>query len=348
MFLASDNTGPAHPNVLSALGAANESYAMPYGADALMDGVRERIREVFEAPEAAVYLVATGTAANSTLLSTLSQPWQTIFCSPVAHIHEDECGAPEFFTGGSKLTLVGDDDKITPDALAAAIEAEETRGVHGMQRGPVAITQATERGSVYTLDEIRALTDVAKRYALPVHMDGARFANALVALGCSPAEMTWKAGIDAVSFGATKNGAMGVEAAILFNPEHAWEFELRRKRAAHLFSKHRYLSAQMNAYLDGDLWLDLAGRANAARARLQRGLQQIPDVEILRDPRANMIFANFPRAAHKRLHAAGAQYYLWSGALDGGPDDEPLLARMVCDWSISDEAIDQFVGIVAG
>ncbi|MEL7343990.1 MAG: beta-eliminating lyase-related protein [Pseudomonadota bacterium] len=348
MHLASDNTGPAHPKVLEALMAANDAYAMPYGAEAAMEGVRARIRDIFEAPEAAVYLVATGTAANSIALATLAQPWETIFCSSVAHIHEDECGAPEFFTGGAKLTLVGDDDRINPDELARAIEAEETRGVHGMQRGPVAITQATERGSVYGLDEIASIADVAKRFGLPLHMDGARFANALVALDCSAAEMTWKAGVDALSFGATKNGAMGVEAAIFFDPAKAWEFELRRKRSAHLFSKHRFLSAQMSAYLEADLWLELARRANAARARLQRGLSQIQGVDILRDPRANMIFAQFDRAAHRRLHAAGAQYYLWSGNLEGGPEDERLLARMVCDWSITDEAIDQFTQIVAG
>lgn len=348
MNLASDNTGPAHPKILEALTRANEGYAMPYGAEAAMEGVRERIREIFEAPEAAVYLVATGTAANSITLATLAQPWQTIFCSPVAHIHEDECGCPEFFTGGAKLTLVGDGDRIAPEALRTAIEAEETRGVHGMQRGPVAITQATERGSVYSVDDVAAIGAVAKEYGQPVHMDGARFANALVALGCTPAEMTWKAGVSALSFGATKNGAMGVEAAVIFDPDKAWEFELRRKRSAHLFSKHRFLSAQMAAYLEGDLWLELAARANAARARLERGLRQVPEVEVLRDPRANMIFATFPRAAHRRLHEAGAQYYLWAGSIDGGPEEEPLLARMVCDWSIGEAEIDRFVELVAG
>lgn len=347
MHLTSDNTGPAHPKILEALGRANASYAKPYGAEAAMDQVRRRIRELFEAPDAAVYLVATGTAANSITLATLARPWETIFCSPVAHIHEDECGCPEFFTGGSKLTLVGTDDRIAPADLLRAIEAEETRGVHGQQRGPIAITQATERGSVYDLDEIAAICDVAKQFGLSVYMDGARFANALVELDCSPAEMTWKAGVDALSFGATKNGAIGVEAVILFDPEKAWEFELRRKRSAHLFSKHRFLSAQMSAYLQDDLWLELSRRANASRARLQNGLSLVEAVEVLGNPRANMVFAYMPRSAHKRLHDAGAEYYLWSGALTAGPDSELLLARMVCDWSISDDAIDQFVGIIA-
>ncbi len=349
MHFASDNTGPAHPKVMDALSRANEGYATPYGADALMDEVRARIRDVFEAPEAAVYLVATGTAANAILLATLCQPWQTVFCAPHAHIHEDECGCPEFFTGGAKLTLVqGREDKMEPDALRAAIEGEENRGVHGVQRGPVSITQATERGTVYSLDEIRALTAVAKDYGLPVHLDGARFTNALVSLGCSAAEMTWKAGVDAVSFGGTKNGLLGVEAAVIFDPAKAWEFELRRKRSAHLFSKHRYLSAQMAAYLEDGLWLEMAGMANAACQRLAAGLASVPGAALRFDPQANMIFVDIPRSAHKRLHEAGAQYNIYEGSPDGDDPDETLLVRLVCDWSVSDDDIDRFLEIARG
>jgi threonine aldolase len=349
MHFASDNTGPAHPKVMEALVRANDGYAMPYGADALMDEVRAKVRDIFEAPEAAVYLVATGTAANSILLATLCQPWQTVFCAPHAHIHEDECGCPEFFTGGAKLTLVhGREDRMTPGALRAAIEGEETRGVHGVQRGPVSITQATERGTVHTLDEIRELTGVAKDYGLPVHMDGARFTNALVTLGCTAAEMTWKAGVDAVSFGGTKNGLMGVEAAVIFDPAKAWEFELRRKRSAHLFSKHRYLSAQMAAYVTDGLWLQMAGQANAACRRLAQGLGSVPGARLLFEPQANMIFADLPRAAHRRLKAAGAEYYLWSGSLDGHDPDEALTARLVCDWSARDADIDRFLALAQG
>lgn len=348
MNFASDNTGPAHPRVIEAIVRANEGHAMPYGADPLMEEVRARVREVFEAPEAAVYLVATGTAANALLLATLAEPWQTVFCSRVAHVHEDECGAPEFFTGGSKLTLVGTEDgKMTPSALAAAIAGEETRGVHGQQRGPVTITQATEKGTVHTLGELRALTAVAKEFGLPVHLDGARFANALVTLGCTPAEMTWKAGIDAVSFGGTKNGLLGVEAAVIFDPAKAWEFELRRKRGAHLFSKHRFLSAQMAAYLADGLWLETARAANAAMARLADGLRRLPEVRLLHEPQANIAFAEWPRAAHRRLHEAGARYYLWSGGLEG-PGDEPLTARLVTDWSASEADVDRFLSLLAG
>lgn len=343
MNFASDNTGPTHPKVLEAVIAANADHAKPYGADQLMEQVTQRLRDTFEAPQAAVYLVTTGTAANSISLACMTQPYQTIFCSDVAHIHEDECGCPEFFTGGAKLTLIPSaDGKMTPDGLRAAIVGEENRGVHGMQRGPVSLTQATEKGTVYSLDEITAITDIARHYNLATQMDGARFANALVTLGCTPAEMTWRAGIDAVSFGGTKNGLMGVEAVILFDPDRAWEFELRRKRAGHLISKHRYMSAQMGAYLQDDLWLDMARQANAACNILTRGLKQHPDVTLHFEPRANMIFAAWPRAIHQRLHAAGAYYYILDGELDG-PDDAPLTARLVCDWSADAAKVDTFL-----
>ncbi len=345
MFFASDNTGPVHPQIMAALTQANDGFAMPYGADPLMDEVRTRLRDIFEAPEAAVYLVATGTAANSLALATLTQPYETVFCSPVAHIHEDECNAPEFFTGGAKLTLVPGGDRMTPEALRAAIAKEESRGVHGPQRGAVSITNVTERGSVYALSEIEALCAVAKDFGLPVHLDGARFANALVAMNCSPADMTWKAGVDAVSFGGTKNGCMGVEAVIFFDPAKAWEFELRRKRGAHLFSKHRYLSAQMAGYLRDDLWLASARAANANAARLAEGLRA-KGARFLHDPQANMIFAALPRAAHKRLHEAGAKYYIWEGSLEGDDPDEMLAARLVCDWSIGAERIDAFLALI--
>ncbi|GHF66424.1 threonine aldolase family protein [Seohaeicola zhoushanensis] len=346
MYFASDNSGPVLPEVMAALAQANEGYAMPYGADPIMEEVRAQVREVFEAPEAAVYLVATGTAANSLALATLVQPYGTVFCSPVAHIHEDECNAPEFYSSGAKLTLVPGGDKMTAEALRATIGKEETRGVHGPQRGPVSMTQVTERGGVYSLDELAALTKVAKEFGLPVHLDGARFANALAALGCTPAEMTWKAGVDVVSFGGTKNGCMGVEAVILFDPSRAWEFELRRKRGAHLFSKHRYLSAQMAAYLRDGLWLEAATKANAACSRLAEGLRAA-GASFLHPAEANMIFAAFPRHAHQRLHDAGAKYYLWDGELEGDPD-EVVGCRLVCDWSASAENIDRFLELVRG
>lgn len=340
MFFASDNAGPVPQQVLDQMASANTGYLLSYGADPQMEHVTRLIREKFEAPEAAVYLVGTGTAANALALSTLSQPWETVFCSPVSHIHEDECNAPEFYMGGGKLTLVGDSDKITPEALIKSIEGEETRGVHGPQRGPVSITQITEKGHSYSVEEVRAISNVAKDYGLALHMDGARFTNAIVAQNASPAQMTWRAGVDALSFGGTKNGLMGVEAVIFFDPKHAWEFELRRKRGAHLFSKHRYLSAQMLAYLTDDLWLDLARRANGNFARLKAGLNAIPHVQLRGNPDGNMTFFDMPRALHKRAEAAGAIYY-WDDV--EGPMDQMIMGRLVCDWSITHDMIDQFI-----
>ena len=349
MNFASDNTGPVHPNVMAALIAANTGYALPYGGDDLTAQTIQNIRDLFEAPDAAVFLVSLGTAANSLILATLSQPWETVFCHTVAHIHEDECNAPEFYSGGTKLTLVpGPEAKMTAENLRRSILAEETRGVHGPQRGPVSLTQATERGTIYSLKEIQEISATAKEFGLPVHMDGARFANAVQSLGCSAAEMTWKSGVDAVTFGGTKNGLMAVEAVIFFNPKHAWEFELRRKRGAHLFSKHRFLAAQMQSYLAGDLWLDMAKKSNDASARLIQGLKQIPEVQIDFEPQANIIFAQWPRAAHQRLHAAGAQYYVMAGDHTTGPSDELLPARLVTDWSTTPENVDKFLDILRG
>jgi threonine aldolase len=345
MNFASDNCGPAHPEVMAALATANTGHVPSYGKEPLMEALVARMRALFEAPQASVYLVATGTAANALALSVLSQPWQTIFCTPLAHIERDECNAPEFYSGGAKLTLVGEADKMTPEALERAIASWPNGDVHVAQHGPLALTQVTEMGRVYTLDELSALTDVARAHNLPTYLDGARFANALEALGCSPAEMTWKAGIEAVSVGGTKNGCLGVEAVVFFDPEQAWEFELRRKRAAHLFSKHRYLAAQMSAYLDGDLWRRSARQANANAARLADGLRGVKGAAFAAEVQANMIFVRLPRATHQRLHAGGAVYGLYEGPLDDGPGDEPLLARMVCDWSISEAKIDRFLAL---
>lgn len=348
MFFASDNAGPAHPKVMEALMNANNGYAMGYGADPIMAEVRRLIRDAFEAPDAMVHLVINGTAANSIILASMTKPWETVFCSPMAHIHEDECNAPEFYTG-AKLTLVpAQNAKMTPDALRTAIAGEETRGVHGPQRGPVSITQVTEKGTVYNLDELKALTDVARGFGIKTHLDGARFANAMVALGCTPADMSWKAGIDAVSFGGTKNGLIGVEACVIFDPDLAREFEFRRKRGGHLLSKHRYLSAQMLAYMTDDLWVDMARAANARCARLADGLRGIDRVRLQYEPEANMIFFDMPRAHHKRMLDGGAVYYVMDGDAAVGDPDQRLTGRLVCDWSMTDAGVDQFLALLRG
>ncbi|MFD2173323.1 threonine aldolase family protein [Rhodobacter lacus] len=345
MHFASDNTAGVAPAILAALSAANAGHMPSYGADPLSAAVVARLRAIFEAPEAAVYLVPTGTAANALSCAVLTQPWGAIFCHRNAHIEEDECGAPEFYTGGSKLVLVeGADAKMDPEALRRIIAHTGRGGIHNVQRGMVSLTNATEAGAVYTPAEVAAICAIARDFKLPVHMDGARFANALVSLGCTPAEMTWKAGVEVLSFGGTKNGCMGVEAVILFNPARAHEFETRRKRGGHLFSKHRFLAAQMAAYLEGDLWLDLARHANAMAARLSAGIRTVPGAHLLHPTDANEVFAAFPRGAHRRLQAAGAAYYLWpfDQSLEGDAA-ESLSARMVTSWATTEAEVDTFL-----
>lgn len=346
MFLASDNTSGVPARILAALSAANEGFSPGYGADAAMQRVRARIREVFEAPEAAVYLVATGTAANSLAIASHVQPWSAVWCHRHAHIEDDECNAPEFFTGGAKLSLLdGDDAKIDPQGFAAALENASV-GVHHAQPGMLSLTNLTERGARYSPAEIAELSAIARTRGLPVHLDGARFANALVAEGCTPAEMTWKAGVDVLSFGGTKNGLMGVEAVVMFDPARAWEFELRRKRGGHLFSKHRFLSAQMEAYLADDFWLDLARTANQQSAALEAGLKHL-GMRLLHPRGGNILFAEFPLRAHVALRAAGAVYYDWPNPppADAGPD-HPHQCRLVTSWSTTEAHIAQFLDIL--
>lgn len=335
MFFASDNTSGGAPEIMAALMRANEGYARSYGADPIMARVKAQIRDLFEAPEAEVYLVATGTAANSLSIALLCPPWSAVFAHGEAHIATDECGAPEFFSGGAKLIGVpGEHGKITPQSLSAALARIGTGGVHGVQRGMLSLTNVTEAGTVYTPSEIAALTALARAQGLPCHLDGARFGNALVATGATPAEMTWKAGIDVLSLGGTKSGCLGVEAVVLFDPTKAWEFELRRKRAGHLFSKHRFLSAQFEAFLTDGLWLRLAAQANAMGARLVQGLAQVPGASLLHPAPANMLFPAWPKGTNARATARGAVYYEMPApeGLEG--------ARLVASWSTTPEDVD--------
>lgn len=335
MRFQSDNTSGAAPEVMAALLAANDGYDRSYGADAAMARVTERVREVFEAPEAAVHLVATGTAANALAIAAHCPPWGAVFCHAHAHIAEDECNAPEFYSGAKLVLVPGEAGRITPATLGHALATTGESGVHGVQRGMLSLTNVTEAGTVYTPAAIAALTALARALGLPCHLDGARLANALAATGATPAEMTWKAGIDVLSLGATKNGCLGVEAVVLFNPAKAWELELRRKRGGHLFSKHRFLSAQMEAYLTGGLWLRLAAQANAMGQRLAEGLRA-RQVHVPEAP-ANMLFPEWSPGTHARLEAAGAAYYRWSA-----PEGREK-ARLVASWSTTDADVDAFL-----
>lgn len=345
MYFASDNSSGVPAQILEAMARCNDGYTYGYGAEPAMERVRSKIREIFEAPEAAVFLVSTGTTANSLALACYAQPWSAIYCSRVAHIEEDEANAPEFYAGGAKLTLLDETDgKIAPATLEHVL-ANTPGGVHHAQPGIVSLTNLTERGARYSAGEITELCAIAKRHGLPVHLDGARFTNALVADGCTPAEMTWKAGVDVVSFGGTKNGLMGVEAVIFFDPSKAWEFEMRRKRGGHLFSKHRYLSAQMEAYLHDDLWLDLAKTANARAEAFEAGLRAA-GATIVHPRGGNMLFAEFPKRVHDALRSAGAMYYDWPAPHPADATDEtPLQCRLVTSWCTGEDDVARFVEI---
>lgn len=334
---ASDNTGPVHPKIMAAMVEANAGAAMPYGNDPWMPQVTERIRTMFDWPEAEVLLVATGTGANALALAGLVQPWDSILCHRIAHIEEDECGAPEFFTGGAKLVLIdGAEGRIGADALTAQI-ARTGGSVHNVQNGALSLTNVTEAGTLYSLDQLAELTTMARDAGFATHLDGARFANACAALDCSAADMV--RGFDMVSFGGTKNGCMGVEAIVMRDPALHWEMQLRRKRGAQLWSKHRFLSSQMLAYLEDDLWLDTARAANAAGQRLAKGLADIGAV-LEWEPGANLLFARLPRAAHERARAA-AKYYVIEEA-------ETPLCRFVCDYTKTDAEVDGLLDVMAG
>jgi threonine aldolase len=343
MNFASDNTAPVAPAILEAIAAANAGYARGYGHDDWTVRLDRRMAEIFD-HEVAVFLVPTGTAANALSLAHVSPPWGVVFCHTESHILTDECGAVEGFGGGLKLVgLAGDGGKITPSLLQDALNGYGGHSPHQMIPSALSITQASEAGTIYRSDEIAALAEIAHARSLAVHMDGARFANALVRLNATPADLTWRSGIDVLSFGATKGGALAAEAVVIFDPARAAFFGERRKRAGHLLSKHRFIAAQFLAYLASDCWLALARHANAMADRLAGqlsgvGLRPVWPVE------ANLIFLVLPRALDAKLKAAGANYYVrTSGSLDVGSDN--VLVRLVTSFATEDEDIERFVSI---
>lgn len=337
MWFTSDNAAGAAPGVIEAMLRAADGPAMAYGADRQTDRARDMIREIFEAPKAAVHFVATGTAANALSLATLCPPWGSIWCHDKAHIEEDECGAPEFYTGGAKLVKIpGVHGRMELPALEKAIRVAAGASVHNVQKGALSITQATEAGTVYSVAEIEALAGAAKAAGVPVHLDGTRLANALAATGASPAEMSWKAGVDILCLGFTKNGAPAAEAVILFDESRAGEFELRRKRAGHLFSKMRFITAQVEAMLEDGNWLRFASHANAMAKRLEAGLGGVPGVKLVHPVEANLIFADIPLAAHEAAVAKGAAYHSL-------PGEGHVTARLVASHATREEDVDALV-----
>jgi threonine aldolase len=337
---SSDNVAGIAPEILAALAAANAGTEQSYGADAVSARVERRLAEIFE-HEVAVFPVATGTAANALALATLVPPWGVVYCHEEAHVAVDECGAPEFYAAGARIAgIAAPHGKIGAAHLAALLPGGQGV-VHHMQPAAISLTQASEAGTVYRGHEIAAIAELARRHGLGLHVDGARFANALVHLGCAAADITWRAGVDVLSFGATKNGAAAAEAVIFFDPAKAANFAFRRKRGGHLFSKMRFLSAQLDAYLENDLWLRNARHANAMATRLADGLRQIPGVHLRHPVEANELFVEMPNTLIETLFARGFQFYRWDG-----PDSNCV--RLVTAFNTAADDVDVFLTTARG
>ena len=333
----SDNISSACPEVMEALAKANEANSPSYGEDPWTHDLSVRLREIFETP-VTVFPVTTGTAANALALSTLTPAFGKIFCHELAHINTDECGAPELFTGGAKLIdMPGANGRITAQALEETIYG--AGNVHHAQPASVSITQACESGTVYSIEEIEAIATVAHSHNLSMHMDGARFANALVTLGVTPAQMTWQAGIDVLSFGGTKNGCLTAEAVVFFKPELVGDFPFLQKRAGQLLSKSRFISSQFMGYLADDVWMRNARQANAMAQRLSKGLADLPGLELAYPTQSNEVFVVMPAALIDRLSAKGLA--INDEELDG------KAVRFVAAWNTTESEVDALLAVLS-
>lgn len=349
MDFASDNTSGVSAPILAALQAANQGASASYGADAWTAKSEEMLAKLFER-EVTSFLVSTGTAANSLSLASVCPPWGGVLCHAEAHIISDECGAPEMYTAGAKLIgIPGHAGKIEPEDLKSYLRDFPKGNVNQVQLAVLSLSQATECGTIYSCAEIANLTAIAHSAGLYVHMDGARFANAIVSANCKPAEMTWQSGVDILSFGATKNGALACEAIIFFDSKLADNVKFLRKRSGHTISKSRFLGAQMAAYLEGDHWISLARMANERATQFAKALLDIEEIRLVWPVQANEIFIVIPRNIDGALRAAGAQYYEWnSKSFDGGSqlrEGEEVFIRLVTSFATGQEAIENFVSI---
>lgn len=334
---ASDNYAGVCPEALKWLIEANQSGHEPaYGADPWTERVCDAIRSLFQT-DCEVFYVFNGTAANSLALAALCQSYHSVICHEVAHIETDECGAPEFFSNGAKLLVAqGANGKLTPQAIEALITRRDD--IHYPRPQVVSITQSTEVGTVYQLEEIRAISEMAHRHGLTVHMDGARFANAVATLGVDPADVTWRAGVDVLCFGGTKNGLPVGEAVVFFNKALAQDFAYRVKQAGQLASKMRFISAPWLGLLENDVWLRNARHANAMAQRLHNALVQIPQAEIMFPCESNAVFVKLPEAAAEKLRAADWRFYQFIGA--GG-------CRFMCSWDTEPAMVDKLAAAIA-
>ncbi len=327
----SDNAAGAAPEIMAAITAANVGSALAYGADEWTLQLRDKVREEFEHPEAEVFPVISGTAANSLALAGLCPPWGAVLCHETAHILQSECGATSMFGAGAVMRGVGGDNfRIDPDKLRQALDATRWGDPHHSQPSVLSLTVPSDHGTVYTPAQIADVVAIARERGLRAHLDGARVANAIAAVGCTPAEITWRAGIDALSLGAMKNGALSTDAIVCFDPQISEQLVYRVKRAGHVASKMRFQSVQLTAYLTDDVWLRLAGHSNSAMARLATGLRSL-DVEFLNEPDVNMLFARLDPAAADRMAEAGLLFYRMS--------DDTI--RLVTSFQTTDDDVDE-------
>lgn len=346
MIFSSDNWSGAHPAISASLAHHAQGMAAAYGASTLDEQVAGRFDEVFER-EVTVYYVGTGTAANSLALSAFNRAGGVVLCHGEAHIMVDECGAPEFFSHGSRLAPVaGDGGIMEPAALRRTLAGFDPAFVHGGRPVAVSISQSAESGAVYAPARIEEIAAIAHGHGLALHMDGARFANAVAALGITPAEASWKAGVDVMSFGGTKNGCWCAEAVVFFDREMAADFAYNHKRAGQLFSKSRFVSAQFDAYLADGLWLELASHANAMADDLRAGIAAASNARSAWKTDANEVFAVLKRSAAERARTEGALFYDWHVGGDIHVADDEILVRLVASWSTDPQEVESFVRLI--
>jgi threonine aldolase len=327
----SDNTATAAPEILAAIAEANHGHTVAYGDDPWTERLDEVLGRFF-GTQVRAFAVSTGTAANSLSLATLSPPWGAIYAHEEAHIGVDECGAPQFFSGGAQLvSLPGEHGKLTVETLRSAVD-KHPANVHTVQPAVISLTQATELGTAYRPAEIAEITRFARERGLKVQMDGARFANAVTFLDCHPGDVTWRAGVDVLSFGATKNGALAAEAVVFFNRDLVRDFEFRRKRAGHLISKSRFVSAQLLAYVETGVWQRNARRANDLARRICRAA----GASLLHPVEANEVFVHLGDPRKAQLRKAGFEFYDW------GPESSGE-ARFVVSWDQREEDVAALV-----
>ncbi|GAA3939754.1 threonine aldolase family protein [Litoribacillus peritrichatus] len=349
MNFGSDNQTGASPQVLEAIMKANDGFLHGYGDEDYTRQTVEQLKRLFDC-DLEAYFIPTGTAANCLALSSLVNPWQTILCHPEAHIIQDENTAPELLTGGARLKAIATEQpKIHLEDLKKVLSYQAKEAPHNSLAGAMSLTQCTELGQAYQPEEVKQLCLLAHQHGLSVHMDGARFSNAVAHLGCHPKEISWQAGVDVLCLGATKNGALAAEAVIFFNKELAVDFEQRRKRAGHLLSKGRLFSAQFQGWLENDHWLELATHANRMAEMMAKGLSEKPGCRIIFPVEANELFVTLPKSTTERLQQHGAEFYEWptSGLAEHlQPSEGEQMIRLVTSFITKEHEVKQFCDLI--